>query len=100
MSKFANNLEDLAERTAEYIRILEEENLRLKEEKNYFLHKAGENIAEIAELQAENAMLQLSNAELKANLKRCVSVMLDSEEQVQQYRKDIDFLLSKRNQGE
>ena len=96
LSKFADNLEDLAERTAEHIRMLEEENLRLKEEKNYFLNKAGENIAEIAELQAKNAMLQSSNAELKANLKRCVSAMLDSEEQLQQYRKDIDFLLSKK----
>ena len=57
LSKFADNLEDLAERTAEYIRRLEEENLRLREEKNYFLHKAGENIAEIAELKERNKFL-------------------------------------------
>ena len=89
MSKFADNLVDLAENTANYIRIIEEQNEMLREEKNYLLQKAGENIAEIAELQAENS-------ELKANLKRCVFAMLDSEEQVQQYRKDIDFLLSKK----
>lgn len=53
MSKFADNLEDLAERTAGYIHRLEEENLRLREEKNYLLRKAGENIAEIAKLQGQ-----------------------------------------------
>ena len=89
MSKFADNLVDLAENTANYIRIIEEQNEMLREEKNYLLQKAGENIAEIAKLQAENS-------ELKANLKRCVFAMQDSEEQLQQYRKDIDFLLSKK----
>ena len=57
MSKFADNLEDLAERTANYIRIIEEQNEMLREEKNYFLHKAGENIAEIAELKERNKFL-------------------------------------------
>ena len=51
MSKFADNLEDLAEKTAEYIRYLEQEVSTLKEEKNYLLRKAGENVAEIAKLQ-------------------------------------------------
>lgn len=100
MSKFADNLEDLAERTAEYIRMLEKDVERLNKIKVNLSQRSLENTKEIAELQAENAMLQSSNAELKANLERCVSAMLDSQEEVQQYRKDIDFLLSKRNQGE
>lgn len=57
MSKFADNLEDIAERTAGYIRVLEEQNRMLREEKVYLLHKAGENVAEIAQLQE-----QLKNA--------------------------------------
>lgn len=93
MSKFADNLEDLAERTAEYIRMLEKDVERLNKIKVNLSQRSLENTKEIAELQAENA-------ELKANLKRCVSAMLDSQEEVQQYRKDIDFLLGKRNQGE
>ena len=100
MSKFADNLEDLAERTAEYIRMLEKDVERLNKTKVNLSQRSLENTKEIAELQAENAMLQSSNAELKANLKRCVSAMLDSQEEVQQYKKDIDFILSKRNQGE
>ena len=96
MSKFADNLEDLAERTAEYIRMLEKDVERLNKTKVNLSQRSLENTKEIAELQAENAMLQSSNAELKANLKRCVFAMLDSEEQLQQYRKDIDFLLSKK----
>ena len=58
MSKFANNLVNLAENTANYIRIIEDQNTMLREEKNYLLHKAGENIAEIAQLLAENAELK------------------------------------------
>ena len=93
MSKFADNLVDLAEKTAEYIRMLEKDVERLNKIKVNLSQRSLENTKEIAELQAENS-------ELKANLKRCVSAMLDSQEEVQQYRKDIDFLLSKRNQGE
>lgn len=58
MSKFADNLEDIAERTAGYIRVLEEQNRMLREEKVYLLHKAKENVAEIAQLLAENSELK------------------------------------------
>jgi Mg2+ and Co2+ transporter CorA len=85
MSKFADNLEDLSQRTAEYIRMIEKDREMLREEKNYLLHKAGENLAEIAELRdnlkrlnlamqesdAENAVLKKQNLEL-------LSIILDS----------------------
>ena len=52
MSKFADNLEYLAEQAAEYIRYLEQEVSTLKEEKNYLLRRAGENIAEIEQYKS------------------------------------------------
>lgn len=58
MSKFADNLEDLAEKTAEYIRMLEKDVERLNKIKVNLSQRSLENTKEIAELQAENAELK------------------------------------------
>ena len=51
LSKFADNLEDLAERTAEYIRMLEKDVERLNKIKVNLSQRSLENTKEIAELQ-------------------------------------------------
>ena len=67
LSKFADNLEELAENTAGYIRVLEEQNRMLREEKNYLLHKAGENVAEIAKLKHDKNSLVLALRDISMN---------------------------------
>lgn len=85
MSKFADNLEELSTRTAWYIRMLEKDREMLREEKNYLLHKAGENLAEIAELRDNLKRLTLAiqesdaeNAELKKQNLELLSIVLGS----------------------
>lgn len=93
MSKFADDLEDISQSTAEYIRMLEQSNAALREEKNYLLHKAGENLAEIAELrdklkrltsamrdcETENAILKDQNSELISTLVNAYKFLVEKK---------------------